>query len=112
MPHSIYYIFHLLFVVPLFLYIGIKRDETPDAVFSALGAMAVGVLGYHGFRAYSKLTEGKSAWVNWIHIFLVVPLLALLAFQRKNTSRKYFELLMMLGFAAAGYHGYYLIVDH
>jgi hypothetical protein len=43
---------------------------------------------------------------------LVVPLLAVLAVQRKNTSRKYFELLMMLAFAAAGYHGYYLAADY
>jgi hypothetical protein len=99
-------------VVPLFLYVGIKRDESPSYLFMGLGAMAAGIFMYHAYRAYTKLVAGSSAWVNWIHILLVVPLLAVIAMQRKNTSRKYFELLMMLGFAAAGYHGYYLVSDY
>ena len=110
--HLIYYLFHLIFVVPLFLYIGFKRESVPEPLFWGIGMLALGIFGYHAYRAYTKLSAGSSAWVNWIHILLVVPLLTVIAVQRKNTPRKYFELLLMLGFAAAGYHAYYLVVDH
>ena len=112
MPRTLYYIFHLLFVVPLFLYVGFKREDTPDALLMGLGGLALGIFGYHAYRAYTKLVAGSSAWVNWIHLLLVVPLLTVIAVYRKNTPRKYFELLLMLGFAAAGYHGYYLAADY
>jgi hypothetical protein len=38
-----------------------------------------------------------------------VPLLMILARSKKDASRRYFEMLMLLGFAAFGYHGMYLV---
>jgi hypothetical protein len=54
------------------------------------------------------MKQGKGYWVNLIHILLVGPLLVYIGYNREKTARLYFELLMMLGFAAIGYHGYYL----
>jgi hypothetical protein len=54
---------------------------------------------------------GKSAWVNYIHIFLVGPLLIYIGHTGKHTERKYYEMLLMLGFASIGYHGYYLFAE-
>ena len=51
---------------------------------------------------------GKSYWVNLIHIFIVGPILIYIGYNGEKTSRKYYEILLMLGFAALGYHGYYL----
>jgi len=48
-------------------------------------------------------------WVNYIHLFIVGPLLLYIGLNREKTERRYFEILLMLGFAAIGYHGYYLI---
>jgi hypothetical protein len=53
--------------------------------------------------------DNKSAWVNYIHIFLIGPLLVTIGLNGINTSRPYFELLLMAGMAAIGYHGYYLL---
>lgn len=106
--HTYIYIFHTLVVAPLFIYIGLARSAVPDALFTMLGVMAAGIFFYHMYLAYGKIKEGKSAWVNWIHIFLVVPLLMILARSKKDASQRYFEMLMMLGFAAFGYHGMYL----
>jgi hypothetical protein len=53
----------------------------------------------------------KPYWVNLIHILLVGPLLVYIGYNRENTSRRYFEMLMMLGFASIGYHGYYMIFN-
>ena len=51
---------------------------------------------------------GKSAWVNYFHVLIVGPLLVYIGYKGLETSRKYFEMLLMLGMAAIGYHGYYL----
>ena len=100
---------HLALIGPLFLYVGFARDSVPDHVFNAIGVLALVVLGYHVYRAYTKLKENKSAWINWIHIFLVAPLLLILAYLKKDAHQRYFEMLLLLGFAAVGYHGSYLI---
>lgn len=109
LSHTVISVFHVLFVAPLFLYVGLARKEVPDMIFLLLGVMAAGMFLYHAYQAYSKLSEGKSAWVNWIHIFLIVPLLAVLARYKKEASRRYFEMLLLLGFSAIGYHGLYFI---
>jgi hypothetical protein len=106
--HTLFYIFHLLFVAPLFLYVGIVRKDAPSWVFSLLLVLSVGIFLYHASLAWGKLSAGKSAWVNWIHMGLIAPLLAYVGWNRQESSRPYFEMLLMLGFTAAGYHGYYL----
>jgi len=101
--------FHLLAVGPLFMYVGLQRENTPEHVFTAIGILGLVVLFYHSYKAYLKLKDGKSAWVNWIHILLVAPLLLILAYLKKDANRRYFEMLLLLGFAAIGYHGLYLM---
>jgi hypothetical protein len=104
------HVFHLAVVGPAFLYVGLANKETlPDYVFHALLTVGLIVLAYHVYRAYTKFTESKSAWVNLIHIFLIAPLLLWIGYMKKDAGRKYFEMLMMLGFAAMGYHGLYLV---
>jgi hypothetical protein len=104
-------IFHLLFVVPLFLYVGLAREQTPDWVFYLLGGLGAFMILYHGYKAYTKLKDGKSPWINYIHIFLVAPPLIILGINKKTADRKYFEMLLMLGFAAGGYHALSIIRD-
>lgn len=100
---------HLLAIGPLFVYVGLQRETIPDAVFNGLGVLGLIVLFYHSYKAYLKLKDGQSAWVNWIHILLVAPLLLILAYLKKDANRRYFEMMLLLGFAAIGYHGLYLI---
>ena len=102
---------HLAVIAPLFIYVGMNRDQVHDYVFYALGLIGAIVLVYHAYRAYLKLTSGQSAWVNWIHILFVAPLLLLLGYLKKDANRRYFEMLLMLGFAAFGYHGFYVVRD-
>jgi uncharacterized membrane protein len=103
------HLLHLVAVGPLFLYVGFQRENVPEAVFNGLGVLGLIVLFYHSYKAYLKLKDGKSAWVNWIHILLVAPLLLIIAYLKKDTDRRYFEMMLLLGFAAIGYHGLYLI---
>jgi len=107
--HGILHLVHVLFLAPLFLYVGFVRDALPDWAFYGLGALGVILLLYQLYKAYGKIKEGKSAWINWIHVFLIAPLLILTGILGKDTERRYFEMILLLGCAALGYHGIYLI---
>lgn len=98
-------IMHLLFVVPLFLYVGIKRASTPHWLYLALLSIGIVVLLYHGSRLIVRLVNRSGyAWVNAIHVLLIAPLLIYIGYNKKETPRFGYELLLMSGFAAAGYH--------
>jgi hypothetical protein len=57
------YIFHILFVGPLLLLIGLYHDHSkfPMFVWQLLIIMGLGIMGYHAYRAYSlyKLVNSK-----------------------------------------------------
>lgn len=103
------HLFHILFVGSLFLYVGINGVKTPAFIFPLLMYLGIIIILYHIYKAYLKISNGKSAWVNYIHIFLFGPLLIIIGLNGVETSRKYFELLLMAGMASIGYHGYYLL---
>ena len=102
---ALVHLFHIVLVSGLFFYVGLERDRLPSFMYPVLIGLGLFVGAYHLFKAFMK----KDAWVNYIHIFLVAPLLVFIGFSKEKTPRKYFELVLMLGFAALGYHGYYLI---
>lgn len=100
--------FHLLVVGSLFLYVGIKRTEIPKFMYPVLLGLGAVIVAYHGYKAANK---ASGAWVNLIHILLVGPLLMYIGWAGDQTPRKFFEILLMLGFAAIGYHGYYMLPE-
>jgi hypothetical protein len=102
------HLFHILIVGSLFLYVGITRNKIPEIMYPILLGLGLIIIFYHCFKVYNYIKLGKSYWVNLIHIFIVGPLLVYIGYNRENTARLYFELLLMLGFASIGYHGYYL----
>jgi Na+-transporting methylmalonyl-CoA/oxaloacetate decarboxylase beta subunit len=102
------HLFHILLVGSLFLYVGITKTLMPDFMYPILLGLGLIIILYHSFKVHNYVKLGKGFWVNLIHIFIVGPLLVYIGYNREKTSRKYFELLLMLGFASIGYHGYYL----
>jgi hypothetical protein len=109
-PEIFVHLFHILIVGGLFLYVGIKRDKISPYMYPILLGLGIIIILYHSYKTYNYIKADKPYWVNLIHILLVGPLLVYIGYNRENTKRKYFELLLMLGFAAIGYHGYYLFV--
>ena len=75
-----------------------KMDEIDKT-----GTLGAFLLGYHIYKA---LSMPKYAWANYIHIFLVAPLLVLIGFYGKETSYVFFQYCLMLAFASFGYHAY------
>ena len=103
------HLFHILIVGSLFLYVGITRNKIPSLMYPILLGLGLIIIVYHCFKVYNYIKLGKGYWVNLIHIFIVGPLLVYIGYNREKTARLYFEILLMLGFASIGYHGYYLI---
>jgi hypothetical protein len=102
------HLFHIIIVGGLFLYVGISRGNTYAPVLNALFYLGIIIIFYHIYKVYGYAKQNKSYWVNLIHIFIVGPLLIVIGYNGVNTSRRYFELLLMLAFASIGYHSYYL----
>jgi hypothetical protein len=109
--HTVYGLFHVLIAAPFLIYVGIQGTAAPSWIYGVLAVLMAGMVGYHGWRAFQKLADGRSAWINWIHLFTVVPLLGWIVMEREKTPRRAFEMLLMLGFAALGYQGYYLVMQ-
>jgi uncharacterized membrane protein len=102
------HLFHIIIVGGLFMYVGIIKEKMFAFVYPLLLVLGIIIIFYHMYKAYKYNKQGKSYWVSLIHILLVGPLLIYIGYNKENTSRKYYEMLLMLGFAAIGYHGYYM----
>jgi len=102
------HLFHVLIVGSLFFYVGINRDKIYKPLFSILLFLGFFIIFYHLYKIFGYLDIGKGIWVNLIHVFIVGPLLVYIGYNGVKTTRKFFEILLMLGFASIGYHLYYL----
>lgn len=105
-------LFHILIVVPFFLYVAIVRGQIEPWIFSVLSGLGIVILVYHGYKTFLKWkTQSPSLWINAIHVFLVAPLLIYIGSKGYDTPRWAFELLALLGFGALGYHIYAIVVQ-
>ena len=103
------HLFHIIIVGSLFLYVGINRTSIPKLMYPVLLYLGVIIILYHIFKIYNYIKQGKGYWVNLIHVFIVGPTLIWIGYNKDKTERRAFEILLMLGFASIGYHGYYLL---
>jgi ammonia channel protein AmtB len=88
----------------LFLYVGIHREKTYGKIFAAFFYLGLAIILYHLYKIYGYLNVGKEIWVNILNVFIIGPLVVYIGYHGENTSRKYFEVLMMVGFASIGYY--------
>jgi len=102
------HLFHILIVGSLFLYVGTQKIRIPKWLFTVLLVLGIIIIPYHIYKAFTYIKIGINPWFNMIHIFLVGPLLVWIGYNKEKTPKYAFDLLLMLGFASIGYHGYYL----
>ena len=103
--HLLLSLFHIALVVPLFLYVGFQRAATPEWLYHFLFGLGLLLLVYHGAKGILRVyAKSPSAWINLFHAILIAPLLIWIGYYGKKTERPAYELLLMAGFAALGYH--------
>jgi len=104
-------LFHILVVSPLLFWVGFARADTPPWVYTVLFVLGLIVLLYHSYKAVVRWSSGSPLiWVNLIHISLVAPLLLWIGYYGKKTERPAYNMLLLLAFAAFGYHTYKALV--
>lgn len=105
--HAYLNLFHIFLVVPFFLWVGIARANLPIPVFWVLVGLGILLAIYHGYKAVIRyMNESPMIWVNLIHALWVGPLLFYIGFNKKDTPRPAYELLLLTAFGALGYHLY------
>jgi hypothetical protein len=108
--HFMLSLVHLLFVVPLFLGIGYLRSSIPHWLFLVVLVLGIVILIYHSYKLFLRLKiKSNYIWVNAFHVLLVAPLLIYIGYNKKDTPRFAYELLLMMAFAAGGYHLFSLV---
>jgi len=108
--HLILSLFHIFFVVPLFFLIAFFRKDMPVWAYNTILGLGLFVLAYQAYKLVSRLQAHSGyAWVNAIHVALIAPLLIYIGYQQKETPRFAYELCIMVGSAALGYHTYSLV---
>ena len=107
----IIHVLHITIISGLFWYVGLKRNSIPPVMYTGLIGLGFVILFYHLYKLYLRVMNKQVPWVNAIHIFVVAPLLLFIGYNRDNTPRYAYELLLMLGFASFGYHGMYILED-
>jgi hypothetical protein len=108
--HFVLALFHILIIVPLFLYVGVYRASTHPWVYKALLVMGGILLLFHGSKFVSRLAmRSDYAYINAIHALLFAPLLIYIGWHQQDTPRAAYEVLLMITFAALGYHMFSLV---
>ena len=97
---------HVFVLGPLLLAIGTGYVDAYPMAIAALGAF---IMVYHAWRGYGKYVAGVTPWVNAIHVLVVGPALFAKGWAATDAPRWFNEVILMLGFAAIGYHAYRLV---
>jgi hypothetical protein len=105
MIETIVHLAHILVFSTFLGYIGIMREKMPKFIYPIIFSLGILIVLYHIYKSLFK----KDAWINYIHIFIIGPLLIYIGLYKEETPRKAFEVCLMLAFASLGYHGYYLL---
>jgi hypothetical protein len=100
--HIILHLLHILILGPFLLYIGLGYP-IPSWIPAVVGVI---VILYQGYKVYAHYSQNEAIWVNLFHVAIVGPALLATGLTGERWTR---ELIFMLGFAAIGYHGYYLV---
>jgi len=96
---TIIQLFHILFLAPLLMYIGIKQNKTPKQIFLLLLVIGISSFCYHLYRYIMTRHQ-----VNLFHLVAVLPLLIYVGINKRNTPQFAFLLLFAVGVVALWYH--------
>ena len=98
---------HVLIIVPLLYLLYSNREKLSKNVCNII--MVISVIGFiYHYITLKNLPDNKKYmdWIYLTHLIIIFPLLFYIGYNCTETKRKYFELLLLIMFAALGYHTY------
>lgn len=101
-PFTIIHLLHIFVIGTFLLYIGIRQKNLSNMWYWIMIAVGLTVIAYHSYKFFTV----KQSWVSLFHMFFIAPLLVITGYLGENAPRYLFELILMSGFAAIGYHAY------
>ncbi len=102
-------LFHILFVSNLFIYIGTYKTRINKKLYKFIYWLSIIIIVYHLIKSNIKIKNNKFPLVNYLHIFLIGPLLLKIGLNEDKTPYYYYELLTLLGFGLFGHNFYKLL---
>jgi hypothetical protein len=100
----IVHIFHIIFVGGLFLYLGIRQNAAPSWLYTAVVFLGIAIIIAHGL----KLIKNRYSLVSWFHVLIVAPLVIYIGRTGPHTPAIAYNLILLEGVLAIGYHSYAL----
>ena len=106
------HLIHLTIIGAFLLYVGIVNTKMPSFMYTILLITGILIVLAHGYEAFTHYGKPNSyLWVNLLHIFIIAPVILMIGYNGVKTPSYYIQFMLMLGFAAIGYHGYYVVKE-
>ena len=97
------YTSHIFLIGPLLIYIGNNYGENiSNELFNLLLIIGIGMIIYHSYLVYKK--GFIYGFIYLLHVILFAPVLIYIGLMKKHSFWGAYFLLMIIGFAAIGYH--------
>ena len=102
---------HVFILAPLFVYVGLKTEKTPNVIFLVFLVVGIVVALYHSYRIfviYQSIGLIPYIYINLVHILLVAPLLIYIGMKKVKTEKIIYKSLIVLAITTALSNGYRL----
>lgn len=96
-------LFHLLFVVPYFLYLWYNYPNFNPINYYILMILGLIIVVYHTYAYKNPF--------NLMHILLGITLIWF-GYTRDNMNKYYYDFFLIFAIAAGGYHGYSILSSY
>jgi hypothetical protein len=111
--YAIINLFHIFIVFPALCYLyylGLKKKLNSTVCRILIFVAVLGIIHHTSLIKQRLNTDQQSKiWVNLIHILIVFPLFIYIGFKCEDIKRPYLEMLLLVAFAAIGYHAFNFI---
>ena len=104
---SIVSLFHIFIIGPALIYVGRSYGLIPDWAFMVLLISGAFIFLYHGMKVYKLGFE--IGWIYALHALIYAPLMMYIGYKKTEAFMGAYTTMIMLGFAAIGFHGMHLI---
>ena len=100
----IVHLFHIIFVGAMFVYLGVRKNAAPTWLYTAIIFLGIAIIIAHGL----KLLKNAHSLVSWFHVLIVAPLVIYIGRTGPHAPDIAYNLILLEGIMAIGYHSYAL----